>query len=275
LVDAGILGRVRRARVRWPQLLLALLAALVLVQGVRLLWATIVLPGPLGDWRHGGARLLTAGEGLTLFGSFDPFFRDAAAGVGSANVTALDLMLFGINLNEASGTGSAIIAGADGVQSSYAVGEEIMPGVRLAGIAFDYVTLDRGGARETLFIDQSGGGAALVQAGVVAAPGGASATPGSAAAGGELGPQALQAGISFAPRSEGGRVTGLTVQPQGDGAVFRAAGLKPGDVVRTVNGRPVGSAADIASQIAPGARLSLEVERGSAVVPVALFIGKL
>ena len=52
------------------------------------------------------------------------------------------------------------------------------------------------------------------------------------------------------------------------------AGLRPGDVIRSVNGRPVGAAADIAAQITPGARLSLEIERGSAVVPVPLFIGK-
>jgi general secretion pathway protein C len=44
-----------------------------------------------------------------------------------------------------------------------------------------------------------------------------------------------------------------------------------------VNGRPIGSAADaaaLASQFAPGARVSLEVERGASVVPVALFLSK-
>jgi general secretion pathway protein C len=39
------------------------------------------------------------------------------------------------------------------------VGEEIMPGVRLAAVEFESVTLDRGGAREQLYIDQSGSAA--------------------------------------------------------------------------------------------------------------------
>ena len=238
----------------------------MLVQAVRLLWAVAVPPGPLGDWRHGGARLLASADARTLFASFDPFFRNAAPATGGTAVTALDLTLYGISLNEAAGTGSAIIAGADGVQASYGVGDEVAPGVRLAAVAFDHVTLDRGGMRESLFIDQSDGSTGAAAGGSPAAA--------SAPTGGEMSPQTLQSGVSFAPRSESGRVTGLTVQPQGDGAVFRAAGLQPGDVIRAINGRPVATAADIATQIAPGARLSLEVERGSSIVPVALFIGK-
>jgi general secretion pathway protein C len=256
---------------RWPAVLLALLAALVLVQGVRLLWAISVPPGPLGDWRHGGARLLAAADARTLFAAFDPFFRSATMSPGSVAVTSLDLTLFGVSLNEAAGTGSAIIAGADGVQASYGVGEEVAPGVTLAAVAFDHVTLDRGGARESLFIDQSGG--AVPAAAPATAPAtGTAPVPGGD--GGELSPAALQSGVSFTPRTEAGRVTGLTVAPQGDGAVFRASGLRPGDVIRAINGRAIGSTADIANQIAPGARLSLEIERGSSIVPVALFIGK-
>jgi len=72
-------------------------------------------------------------------------------------------------------------------------------------------------------------------------------------------------------------VTGLFVLPQGDGAAFRAAGLRAGDVIRSVGGRPIGSVGDaaaLANQLVPGARLSLEVERGANVVPVAIFLSK-
>lgn len=263
--------KLRGIDLRWPHVLVALLAALVLVQAVRLLWAVAVPTGPLGDWRHGGARLLTPAEGRTLFASFDPFFRSGPVTAGSVAVTALDLTLFGVNVNEAAGSGSAIIAGPDGVQSSFAIGDEVQPGVKLAAVAFDHVTLDRGGSRETLFLDQSVPAAPAAPATPAAS---ATSVPATDSGGGELSPQALQNGVEFAPRSEDGRVTGLTVQPRGDGAAFRAAGLRPGDVVRTVNGRPIAAPADIAAQITPGARLSLEVERGSAVVPVPLFIGK-
>ncbi len=70
-------------------------------------------------------------------------------------VTSLNLKLFGIRQDQASGQGSAIIAGSDGQQRSIAVGEEIEPGVTLKAVGFDSVTISRGGADEQLFMDQS------------------------------------------------------------------------------------------------------------------------
>ncbi|MDZ3832786.1 MAG: type II secretion system protein N [Sphingopyxis sp.] len=276
----GWLRAARRSpRDAGPFLLVLLLGALLIWQSVRLLWTLIVPLSPLGAWQPQAAIIASPAERRALFVGLDPFFRGAAQSAANANVTALGLTLFGINLNEATGGGSAIIAADDGVQSSYAVGDEIAPGVTLAGIAFDHVLLDRGGARESLFLDQSGEAPVATPVSSLPAP-----TPeiGSAAAGsagdsGELSPAAVKAGVGFAPRTENGRVTGLVVQPQGDGATFRAAGLRPGDVIRGVNGRPIGSAGDaaaLAGQITPGARISLEVERGASTVPVAIFLSK-
>lgn len=262
-----------------PLLLAALLGALLIWQLVRLLWTVITPLSPLGAWQPQAAVIASPAERRALFASFDPFFRSAPQGPASATVTALGLTLFGININEATGGGSAIIAGEDGVQTSYAVGEEIAPGVKLVGVAFDHVLLDRGGARESLFLDQSGEAAVAAPATPLPPPTpeiGSTAT-GGVSASGEMSPATLKAGVGFAPRAENGRVTGLVVQPQGDGAVFRAAGLRPGDVIRSVNGRPIGSASDaaaLANQIAPGARISLEVERGASIVPVAIFLSK-
>ena len=262
-----------------PLLLAGLLGALLIWQLVRLLWTVITPLSPLGAWQPQAAVIASPAERRALFASFDPFFRSAPQGPASATVTALGLTLFGININEATGGGSAIIAGEDGVQTSYAVGDEIAPGVRLVGVAFDHVLLDRGGARESLFLDQSGEAAVANPATPLPSPTpevGSTGTTGVSASG-EMSPATLKAGVGFAPRAENGRVTGLVVQPQGDGAVFRAAGLRPGDVIRSVNGRPIGSAGDaaaLANQIAPGARISLEVERGASVVPVAIFLSK-
>jgi len=265
----------RSPRALAPTLLVGLIGALLVLQAVRLLWVLIVPLAPLGAWQPQTAAIASPAERRALFAGFDPFFRTAAQGPASATVTALGLTLHGVNINEATGGGSAIIAGEDGVQASYAVGDEIAPGVTLAGVAFDHVVLDRGGARESLFLDQSGEAPVASPASPLPAP-----TPEPAAApaiGGELSPAALKAGVAFAPRSEGGRVTGLVVQPQGDGTAFRAAGLRPGDVIRSVGGRPIASASDVAAlagQFTPGARLSLEVERGAGVVPIALFLSK-
>ena len=70
-------------------------------------------------------------------------------------VTALNIQLFGTREDRATGRGSAIIATPDGRQTSFLVGEEIMPGVMLTGVGFDHVTITRGGVAEQLFIDQS------------------------------------------------------------------------------------------------------------------------
>ncbi|MBL0768930.1 PDZ domain-containing protein [Sphingopyxis sp. DHUNG17] len=273
--------RLRRASPRaiGPQLVVALLGALLVWQAVRLLWALVVPLSPLGAWEPQTAVIASPAERRAIFTSLDPFFRSGQQGPASATVTALGLTLYGVNLNAATGGGSAIIGGEDGEQASYAVGDDIAPGVRLVGIAFDHVLLDRGGERESLFLDQSGDAPIVTPASPLPAPtpelGSAPAT--GAAAGGEMSPAALRSGVGFAPRTEEGRVTGLVVQPQGDGAAFRAAGLRPGDVIRSVNGRPIGSAGDaasLASQFAPGARISLEIERGASVVPVAIFLSK-
>ncbi len=243
--------------------MLLLLAVLLAVQAARLVWAVLVPLAPVGDWRAAAAQYPGADQRAGLLASFDAFFRSPAGAGGEVAVTSLDLTLFGTSVNEASGGGSAILAGADGVQASFSVGDEVLPGVVLAAVAFDNVALDRAGVRETLFLNQSEP--------VAAATPDLPAQPGDAPA---LTPAALRAGISFAPRSEGGKVTGVVVQPQSDGAVFRAAGLQAGDVIRAVNGRAVGAAADLAGLLAPGARLGLEVERGSAVVPVALVVSE-
>jgi general secretion pathway protein C len=267
----------RSPREIWPMLLAGLLGALLVWQCVRLLWTLLTPLSPLGAWQPQAAVIASPAERRALFTSLDPFFRGNAQGPAAATVTSAGLTLFGINLNEATGGGSAIIAGEDGIQTSYAVGDEIAPGLKLAGVAFDHVLLDRGGARESLFLDQSGEAPVANAASPLPPPTPEIGATGGASASGEMTPAAIKAGVGFAPRTEEGRVTGIVVQPQGDGAAFRAAGLRPGDVIRSVGGRPIGSASDaaaLANQLTPGARISLEVERGASVVPVAIFLSK-
>jgi general secretion pathway protein C len=131
------------------------------------------------------------------------------------------------------------------------------------------VILSRGGVKESLYLDQSVPAETLSPSG--AAPQAASAAPAAPAPGG-LNAQTLQKAIGFAPRNEGGRVTGLVLKAQDDGTMLRLAGFQAGDVVVAVNGRPVSSAADVMAQFRPGARISVEVERGGSKVPIALIL---
>jgi general secretion pathway protein C len=126
---------------------LVLLAA-VAVQGARLVWALVTPVGPVGYAPIPGIAAVASAL------SPDPFFG-ATQENGGAAVTSLPLKLFGVRVDEAVGRGSAIIATPDGVQSSFGVGEAILPGVVLKAVARDNVVIARNGADERLFLDQS------------------------------------------------------------------------------------------------------------------------
>lgn len=265
---------------------LALLAALA-VQCARLAWVVLTPVAPLGAWVPAGPTVPADAAGVLA--GFDPFYRvsGAAQTQGPSAVTSLQLTLYGTRMDSAQARGAAIIAGPDGVQKSVAVGEEVVPGVTLKSVAFDHVTLDRGGRSEDLFLDQSG----------ATAPGGVSpidpaqsppspTPPGTAApdtlAGGPLAPnsatvspQQLRADIQAIPRIEGGKINGVTVR--GQGAAFRAAGLRDGDVITTVAGREITGVADLdlfTRARASGGTLSLTVERGGQPLPLTIPVAR-
>ena len=263
-----LLRRLPRTNV-YSALELLLLGALA-VQCARLLWVIVTPVGPLGAWRP--VQPGVAGSPIEILRGFDPFFRSAPTAGQPASVTALQLTLYGTRIDEAVGGGSAIIAGPDGVQTSIAVGDEIMPGVRLKAVAFDHVTIDRGGAAEDLFLDQSG---AVQTVAPPADAAGAPGAPGAPPAAGAIKLAQLQSDIGFIPRVDAGRVSGLVVRSQGSGAAFRAAGLRDGDVVTSIAGRAVSGPGDIerlAAQFGNGGTLAMTVERGTDTIPLSLTI---
>ena len=266
-----------RALKRLPLLRIAEITLLVaLAAAVAALFWTLVRPlGPVGRWQAVGSSSVVADP--TLLTRFDPFFRNAS-NVGSSAVTSLALKLFGTRLDQAMGRGSAIIATPDNVQNSFAIGDEIVPGVKLKSVAFDSVTIERGGVSEQLFLDQSMGTA--VNGGVAGPqpaprPGQAPAAPirqpAPQAATPAITSQSLSAGVSFAPRLEKGAVTGFVVGPKGAGDVFAATGLKQGDIVTQINGMGVRSANDATaalSNVTASGQTSFTVERGGKVMTV-------
>lgn len=234
---------------------------------------TLATPvGPVGGWRPDS----DAAAAPSILGSFDPFFR-LAENPGAATVTGLDIKLFGIRADQASGRGSAIVGLPSGVQASVGVGEEIMPGVTLKAVALDHVTILRGSVEEQVYLDQStpatiaspslpAGAAAFAQPVVnplLPLPG----APVSAAA--------LASGARFLPRLGNSGVNGFTVQAQGDVSALRAAGIQPGDVIVSVNGQRVENAADVTriqQQLGRSGEATLVVERGGNEVPVRVSV---
>jgi len=163
-----LLGRARGVS-GWTVAEYALLA-LIALQCARLFWTIASPMGPVGRWEPSAGGAATSAPADTL-SSFDPFFRLAPGG-GPVAVTSLNLKLFGVRQDQATGRGSAIIAASDGTQKSVGVGEEIEPGVILKSVEFDSVTIERGGQSEKLFMDQSGA------AGAPGAPGVPAVMPG-------------------------------------------------------------------------------------------------
>lgn len=264
-----LLARVPRAN--WYSLAELGLLSVLALQSARLLLTLATPVGPIGDWRPDAGAPIASPAILAMF---DPFFRLAEGGATPV-VTGLDIKLFGIRADQASGRGSAILGLPSGVQSSVSVGEEVMPGVTLKSVAFDHVTILRGGAEEQVFLDQSR------PATVVTPPADAGAPP-PAVAGNPLLPgvpsvtaSALLGDARFAPRIGRGGVDGFTVFANGTGEALRTAGLQAGDVVVSVNGTRVTGAEDaqrLQSQLSRSGDVALIVERGGTQVPLSVRV---
>jgi general secretion pathway protein C len=241
----------------------ALLLALIAVQAARLLWTILTPLGPVGRWLPPAPPTIPVPAQLALFSTFDPFATaQAQAQATAAPAPASGFTLFGTRMSFGGAPASAIIAGADGVQDSYLVGDEVAPGLRLLSVGFDFVMIGGNGAEQRLAMEGADPPTA-------AAPAGATRRGGASLA---LTPAAIRNNVAFAPRLAAGRVNGFLVSSSGDPAVLRRAGLRDGDIITQVNGRPLTDPAALQSQLSPGARLSLTVERGAGTVPVALTL---
>ncbi len=227
-----------------------------------LFWTLVRPYGPIGPWRPASASVAPVDRGVLT--RFDPFFRLTGSTTGATVVTSLPLKLFGTRIDTAAGRGSAIIGTPDGIQSSFAVGDEIVPGVRLKSVAFDSVTVERGGTAEQLFLDQSKP-ADVAQPTAPVAPGGP--VPPTA-----LTPQVLRSTFLFTPRVVNGKPSGMTIAPKGDGVAFRAAGFQPGDVLTMVNGQAIASNDEAAAAYAKtpvGGTVNFTIERGGVALTLS------
>jgi general secretion pathway protein C len=247
---------------------------LIAMETARLIWAIVTPVDPLGGWIESRGR--AQAPSTTILRTFDPFFRNGAAGSSPAVVTSLNLKLFGIRSDQVSGRGSAIIGLPDGTQSSYGIGEEILPGVTLAEVATDSVTISRGGAREQLFLEQ--GQSAPAEAGALSSS--MPPSPPSAEPAGDVQPgpssggtDALLTDLQSSPQTENGKIVGVSVTPRSSRGPFSMSGLQPGDVIISVGGQPI--AGDnlqtvLGQAIARGQAVPLQVRRGGTTTVVQL-----
>ncbi|MGW8338922.1 type II secretion system protein C [Xanthomonas axonopodis pv. khayae] len=205
-------------------------AALLVLQGVRLLWLVLTPIGPLGTAQAGAVATLDV-SALRR----DVFYRSASDANRDGTV------LHGVRVG---GTqAAAYLSGSDGRQGAYRVGDTVAPGLMVQAIAADHVLLRTGGSvRRIALSEASAAGAAppVVATSATApaiAPAAAQSNVATAAdptAATAVDPQQLLASAGLRASAEGG---GFTLMPRGDGALLRQAGLAPGDVLTQINGR--------------------------------------
>jgi len=142
-----LIERVRTFSPRFAGAAEVALTVLLGLQTARLIWLVVAAPPAMAP----PVAIAAKPVDWTVLATFDAFGvgRSAEASEASGGQEGLGLRLFGVRAGGPGG-GSAIIAGADGVQKSFAVGEAIAPGVVLAGVSPDHVVLARGDARSVL-----------------------------------------------------------------------------------------------------------------------------
>ncbi|WP_374764928.1 type II secretion system protein N [Yunchengibacter salinarum] len=259
-------------RLARPFLLVALTLALAYVTA-RAFWAVTGLANPMAERLPTGQPTASADRlpdtSAALLTGFDPFHRRTAGSDGdgadtaaakAAPETSLDLKLYGVRTGGPNRPGSAIIRLPDHEQRAFTVGSTLLPGVRLVAIRPTYVTISRGGTRESLFLN--GLSAEDVRARArrqgQAPPEAAISEPGEKGqprhtlSRGTL--SRLMGSVTMTPTASDAPAQGFRLAPKAatDGAdtasaPFRALGLRAGDILTAANGAAIRSREDLSA----------------------------
>ena len=222
-----------------------IMVAVLGVQAARLIWILSVPAGGVGAPPPSAAAASRAD--LSVLSRFDAFFRGEAGGAplvtsasgGGEAPTGGAFQLYGVRV-AGGGRGSAIIAGPDGRQVSVGVGETVADGVTLVSVANDHAIIRRGGSQERLVFAPAPASAPTPSPIALRQPTQPAAGQGGGAAGATpVDRSGVVNAIGLQPRRVDGRVNGFILIPRGDASGLAAAGLRPGDVILTVNGLEV------------------------------------
>lgn len=250
------------------QLLLVIALALALA---RLLWSLVPVPEsarwrpapvtPQASGHPAGANIDTI-IAARLFGVYQP----QASNLAAAPDTRLNLTLVGIFAGSHDKDSRALIAQQNGEEQPYALGAEIVGGVSLQAIFPDRVILSRAGQLETLRLDKDKPGNDFI-----APAGSGTVDPNTAAQLAQVRQQMLQDPgkaaeyIRIQPVNVGGQMKGYRVYPGQNQALFANAGLRPGDLVTSVNGIQLNDtqkALQMLNDLSKASSISVVVERG-------------
>jgi len=146
----------------------------------------------------------------------------------TAPETRLNLVLFGVFTDDNSKKGSAIIGPKTGIQKYYSVGEKVDGGVLLSEVRKDHVLLKRGANYEVLKFPKQ------VTSGVNIKNSRASVTPRN------LSPQkqTFMDNVKIIPVFTGKdrKLKGYRILPKKNRTVYNRLGIRPTDIVTSING---------------------------------------
>ncbi len=261
------LASIDRRSIEWTAVATcAVLGALAVWLLARLIWILV----PRGDVADAAIQVASSDAAATTTSIAKwHLFGNTPAAVTASGAATQSMILRGTLADRDPGSGVAVIDAGDG-EKAYRAGETIEGGVKLARVYPDHAILTRDGAEETLaltrdrnlqpaeIVRQPGSGAArnarqpsATNAPSPAAP--ANAAGQTAHASPQLqqaidraraNPEELARRLQIVPVLDGGRMTGIRLSAgPADAPLMNQMGLRPGDVVTSVNGSPVDSLA--------------------------------
>lgn len=156
---------------------------------------------------------------------------------------------------------SAIIGKADGGQMLVRIGRAVMPGLVLTRIERDAAIFEQNGSAYRLSLVDGSGASRLTP---VSAGQGSAADTGNGYYRKDATAESVEFRQALTPHRINGQITGFAIRPGNDVDLFRKAGLKPGDIVTTINGRAFASEGEVnglAREIGVSAMLEIGYER--------------
>jgi general secretion pathway protein C len=177
--------------------------------------------------------------------------------------TNLNLTLTGVMARPVAGCALVIVQGQP--ESAFCAGEDLTPGVRLDTVERDRIVILRNGARETVPLKDLDKHANLI---APPPPPGPIVQPGSTGAAvvdrrqlqQQMGKPEFLSQALIVPNPEGGFLV-RQIQP---GSLYEKLGLRPGDVIKNVNGTALTSMEDVMrlyQQFGTAQRVLVEVQR--------------
>lgn len=193
--------------------------------------------------------------------------------------TRLNLVLRGVLSSEEPEQAGAIIAEPNGIENFFRVGSALPGGAELKEIYPDRIILLRAGRHETLRLPRE------AMEGATTSP---AAVPQSTGPGAEVGallgqyreqmtenPQALLDLARPVPFSDANGFAGFRLFPGNKPALFAQLGLRPGDLVKEVNGVVLDNpmrAAELMQGLADTGQLALRIERAGQEINLTVDI---